>query len=123
MAHSSNEEMQPSSEMLIMHVNVLSPCLEFTLTGGYFLFLCTASKCCWFRSEVPKLFIVPYPFKHSTSSCVPRLALSNIVFCHHCKPAAHTLYDTFIKHEGNMRVKNECEFVTTRLVGSDKELL
>ena len=27
-----------------------------------------------FRPVVPKLFIVPYPFKHSTSSCVPPLA-------------------------------------------------
>jgi hypothetical protein len=33
-------------------------------------------------------------------------ALSNVVFCHQCKPATHTLYKTFIKH------KNECEFLS-----------
>uniref|UniRef100_A0A673XDV8 Paraoxonase n=1 Tax=Salmo trutta TaxID=8032 RepID=A0A673XDV8_SALTR len=60
---------------------------------------------------VPKLFIVPYPFKHSTSSCIPPLAPGSahsqmLFFCHHCKPATHTLYNTFIKH------KNECEFLS-----------
>jgi hypothetical protein len=72
------------------------------------------------KSMFPKLFIV---LKHSTSSCVPPLAPGSahsscvpplapgsahsqmLFFCHHCKPATHTLYDTFIKH------KNECEFL------------
>ena len=56
-------------------------------------------------SVVPKLFIVPYPFKHSTSSCVPPLALglahSQMLFFAIIVslPHTHTLYNTFIKHK------------------------
>jgi hypothetical protein len=50
-----------------------------------------------YRLVVHKLFIVPYPFKISTSSCVPPLAPGSVhsqmlFFCHHCMPATHTHY-------------------------------
>ena len=76
-------------------------CNTLSLKTNYFGYI--------IRAVVPKLFIVPYPFKHSTCSCITSLAPGSahsqmLFFCHHCKPDTYTLYDTFIKH------KDECEF-------------